>query len=106
MVASPKDAKTTVKGKKVEATVLPELRDGEGNLLKLKGSQFPKTKEGKQLFCDYQIARWQDRKVRLEKAMDPAAKKVAKMERLRKQLAILEEEAKKEREAAAAAAKK
>jgi len=84
--------KDTKKEKAEEVTVVPELRDEAGNLFKLKGKDFPKTKEGRIAWCDYQIARWQEKKLAVEKRDDPAAKKLAKLEKLKKQLSDLEKE--------------
>lgn len=94
------------KPKTPRPTVLPELKDKDGNLRKLKGSAFPATPEGKALFCDYQIAKWTAKKVRVLAKKDPKAKKVAKIESLKKKLAALEAEVAGTAGAAGAAEKK
>ena len=76
----------------VEVSAIPEIRDAEGRLLKLKGKDFPKSKEGKLAFCDYQIARWDDKKKDVEAKYDPKKKKLRKLEKLQAQLAKLEAE--------------
>lgn len=73
------------------AKPLPKFKDSEGQLKKLKGSDFPKSKAGKMAFCDYNILKWEIKKVAIEKGMDPAAKAKKRREKLLKQLATLDE---------------
>jgi hypothetical protein len=80
------------KVKKPEATKVPDLKDKKGNLLKLRPSDFPRSKEGRMAFCDYQIAKWTDKKDKYSKGDDPRAQKLAKLEKLKQKLDELEKE--------------
>jgi len=66
--------------------------DQNGKLLKVKGAAFPRTKDGRLAYCDYNIARWEARKVNVLKASDPLAKKRAKVEKIKATLLVLEAE--------------
>ena len=70
---------------------MPDFLDAEGQLKKLKGSDFPKSKAGKMAFCDYNITKWTMKKKNIETGMDPAAKAKKRREKLLKQLATLDE---------------
>lgn len=86
------------KEKKVAPIVeaIPSFVDESGNLKKLRGRDFPKTKEGKTAFCDYQIAKWTRKRDRVAISADPKAKKLKKIEKLKSLLAKLEEDMAKE----------
>lgn len=88
--------KDPAKPKAPEITAVPDIRDKEGNLLKLKGNDFPKTKDGKLAYCDYQIEKINVKKVDIESNYHPEKKKMKKIERLKAQLLKLEEELKTE----------
>lgn len=96
---APKAAKKPRKPAGPVVTVIPEFRGKDGALLKLKGRMFPKTKDGKIAFCDYQIARWQSKKDSIAAKSDPATKAIRKIAALKAKLALLEEEAAKEKAA-------
>jgi len=87
-----KNNKVAKKEKAKDTRPVPEIRDKEGNLLKLKPKDFPKSREGKVAYCDYQIARWGEKKVKAERAADPKARKKAKVEKLKAMLEKLEKE--------------
>lgn len=70
----------------------PAFRDEGGNLFKLRPTDFPKTREGRVGWCDYQIEKWTDKKAQVEKQADPKARKLAKLEKLKAKLAELEAE--------------
>jgi len=70
---------------------MPVILDAEGQLKKLKGSDFPKSKAGKMAFCDYNITKWTMKRKNIETGMDPAAKAKKRREKLLKQLATLDE---------------
>jgi len=89
------------KPKKPVVTVIPDFVDKDGELKKLKSKMFPKTKEGKMAYCDYQIKRWEVKKVAVEKGTDPLEKKKRRIEKLKKTLAILDEEVAAEEKTAA-----
>jgi hypothetical protein len=69
---------------------IPVFKDKDGALLKLRRKDFPKSKEGRMAFCDYQIARWADRKIRVGKQSDPNAKALKKFESYKKKMVELE----------------
>jgi hypothetical protein len=71
---------------------MPEIRDKDGELKTLKRNQFPKSAAGKMAYCDYQLARWTEKKDAIGKQVDPLKRKKAKKERLQKLLKQLEEE--------------
>lgn len=75
-----------------EPTAIPKFMDGAGKLLTLHGKDFPKTRDGRVAFCDYQIARWQAKKERVSISADPQARKLKKILRLKEMLAKLEQE--------------
>lgn len=77
---------------KPEVTEIPEIRDDEGYLLKLTRDEFPKSREGRIAYIDYQIAKLQDKREFLVAQDDPKMKAQKKMERLQRQLAQLEAE--------------
>jgi len=80
------------------ATVEVETKTGKivERPVKLARKDFPKNREGKLAFADYQIAMWVNRKADWEKRTDPNAKKVRQVERLRAQLEKLEAQLAKE----------
>ena len=78
--------------KPVDDRPIPEFRDKDEQLKKLKASDFPKTKEGKLAYCDYNLERWKDKRKAVEKGLDPKAKKMKRREKLLAQLAALDEE--------------
>jgi len=84
------------------ATEVPKFFDEAGHLLKLKSRDFPRTKEGKMAYCDYQIERWKSRKQRVTVQADPRQRKLRKIEKLREMIEKLEAEVSAEEEAAAA----
>jgi hypothetical protein len=71
---------------------MPEFKDDEGMLKTLKRKDFPDTKDGKVVFCDYQIARWEERKLREQRAADPLTRKRDKLAKMKQKLAELEAE--------------
>jgi len=71
---------------------IPAFKDEEGKLVKLSAKNFPKTKEGRMAFCDYQVLRWTAKKDRISKAGDPKQKKLAKIEKMKAMIAKLEKE--------------
>jgi len=81
-----------VKKEEVEVKELPEIRDGEGNLFKLKRTDFPNGKEGNVAWCDYQIERWTEKKEKAIKAGDPRQKKLDKLQKLEEQMEQLKKE--------------
>jgi len=89
MAKGKKDEKKEEKKEKVE---LPEIRDKEGNLFKLKRTDFPMGKEGNVAWCQYQIERWTEKKEKAEKSGDPKQKKLDKLARLEKAMEDLKAE--------------
>lgn len=85
-------AKKKAAGKKEAEAQVPEFVDEDGVLKKLKRSDFPSSVEGQQGFCDYQIARWEDKKKRIAERNDPKAKAKRKLEKYKKLIAQLEAE--------------
>jgi len=83
------DAKAKAKAEKERK--LPEIKDSEGLLRKLKSSDFPKTKEGKMAYCDYNIEKWTVKKTAVEKGADPKTKKLKRREKLLSALKELDE---------------
>jgi hypothetical protein len=75
-----------------EVSQIPKIKDEAGKLLTLHGRDFPKSRDGRIAFCDYQIARWQAKKERVAIAADPKARKMKKIAQLKEMLAKLEEE--------------
>lgn len=88
--AKPKKAKKPPKPK--DDRPVPGFFDEEGKLRKLKGKDFPATREGRMAYCDYQVERWKLKRVAAEKRGDPLARKKAKVEKYKKLLAELEAE--------------
>ena len=84
--------KTAKKPVVVDNRPIPAFKDSEGQLKKLRRTDFPKTKDGKIAFCDYQIARWEIKKVASAKTLDPMAKAKRRREKLLKRLAALDAE--------------
>lgn len=76
------------------ATTVPKFADASGALVltKLKGSDFPGTREGKLAYCDYQVLKWQDKKLSIAAKDDPVEKKRKKIADLKKKIALLEKE--------------
>ena len=83
--------------RKQRATVLPPILGDDGKLLKLKLRDFPATRDGMLLYCDYNIASWQERRRRAETASNPTTRKEAKLEKMRIRLTQLELEIMKEK---------
>jgi len=75
--------------KKVE---IPVFVDADGYLRKLRGADFPKSKAGKMAFCDYNVKKWEMKKVKVESGMDPLAKKKKRREKLLAKLEELDKE--------------
>ena len=71
---------------------IPEIRDGEGEMKKLKQSDFPTTREGRLSWCDYNIAKWTEKKTFEDGKSDPKAKAKKRREKLMKMLAELDAE--------------
>jgi len=86
-----------MENRKQRATVLPPILGDDGKLLKLKLHDFPATRDGMLLYCDYNIAAWQDRRRRAEKATNPTTRKEAKLEKMKARLTQLELEIMKEK---------
>ena len=81
---------------------VPKFFDETGQLLKLKSKDFPRTKEGKMAYCDYQIERWKAKRERVRIQADPRQRKLKKIEKLKGMLARLEKEMAEEDAAATA----
>ena len=84
------------KAKKAEAErrknmAIPEFKDSDGELKKLKGNDFPTTREGRLAWCDYNIERWNLKKLAEDVKTDPKAKMKKRREKLMKMLADLDE---------------
>lgn len=77
---------------KPEITEIPAWKDDDGFLLKLTRDEFPKSRDGRIAYIDYQIAKLVDKKEFLLAQDDPKMKAQKKMERLQRQLAHLEAE--------------
>lgn len=71
---------------------IPEFKDEDGVLNKLKRADFPKSVAGQQAFCDYQIAKWEVKKSRIAERNDPKAKAKRKLEKYKKLIEALESE--------------
>lgn len=73
------------------AETIPAFRDKKEVLVKLKKSDFPRSKKGKVAFCDYMIEVYKERKIaaqnhsgereKIEKRITLAKKKLAALER-------------------------
>ena len=73
-------------------TEIPAFKDAEGQLRKLRMKMFPRTKEGRMAYADLQIARWEEKKVAYAAGTDSKARKLKRVDRLKKKLAALEAE--------------
>ncbi len=76
----------------MEKKTIPDFRDADGKLLDLKAKDFPKTIEGELAYCNYQIAKWSERKKQIESASTPMYKMRLRREKLLAQIAMLDEE--------------
>ena len=77
--------------KKPEITSTEQFRDAEGNLLKLKKTQFGTTaKAGKMLFCNYMVESYKARKEALRSGRGVREKLEVRINREKKRLADLE----------------
>ena len=65
---------------------IPEWKDDDGKLLKLKRADFPYTRDGIIAYCDYRIEYWKIRKQDMLKKADPLDKVMRKREKLIKAL--------------------
>lgn len=86
--ATKKTEKSAKASKPVEAATarIPEFTDSKGTLIPLKRSEFPKTREGRMAFCDYNVEKWMRMRVQAEKGPDSNKKK----DRLEKKLAAMQ----------------
>lgn len=73
-------------------TEVPEFYDEDGVLKRLKGSDFPKSTEGRMAHCDYQIEVIKAKKAKIAERDDPQAKLKRKLERYKKLISDLEDE--------------
>lgn len=90
--APPEADEKAKKPKPPRPETIPDFRDKDGQLLKLRNRDFPGTKEGRMAFCDFQIARWEARKVRVTEQADPKQRKLKKIEKLKAMLLKLQAE--------------
>ena len=92
--AEKKAIKRIAKAKKANKPVItkiPEFFDDDGQLRTLKQGHFPNTKDGKMAYCDFQVAKREQKKLTVAKRMDPQAKLRRKREKLQETLRKLEE---------------
>lgn len=73
-------------------TEIPSFRDEDENIVHLNRKDFPKGKDGSLSHCDYMLAVWEEKKVKVEAKYDPKKKARARVEKLRAKLAELESE--------------
>ena len=77
-----------------KAEAIPKFLDDAGNLVmtKLKGRDFPKGRDGRIAYCRYQSAKWAMKGDKEMQRGDPTTKKLAKIDKLEKMLALLQSE--------------
>jgi len=72
-----------------------DFNSKKGKLFKLgKGNFQMKTKEGQKLWCDYQIANWELKKIAVDEKPDPKSKLEAKIAKKQEEMKKLEGELK------------
>ena len=59
-----------------KVTKVPDFRNKEGKLIKLKPSDFPKETAGKVAYCAYQQEKWKDKAAHYQAMADPARRHV------------------------------
>jgi hypothetical protein len=91
-VAEVKPATEDTKTAEAKVTVIPAFRDNDGILLELSKKDFPRSRDGKVAFLDYQIERLSEKKKALTEAVSPKQKAQSKMKKLQAQLAKLQAE--------------
>lgn len=89
-----KDADKGGKEKQKDVRPVPEFRDKNNELNKLKRGDFPKSTEGKIAHAQYGIEVLKDKIAEIKAASDPKKKKAIKLAKMRKTLAALEKEVK------------
>ena len=60
-------------------TEIPKFKDETGAFFKLKGTDFPSSKEGKLAYCDYMIEKWKDKRQAVMDKDDPTKKNLRKI---------------------------
>jgi hypothetical protein len=73
---------------------IPQFKDDNGQLVmtKLKGKDFPKTREGRIAYCEFQSMKWLH-KGELEAGKgDPTQKKINKINKLKQMIELLQKE--------------
>lgn len=80
--------------KPVDTRPIPVWRDASGAMVvtKLKGKDFPKTREGKVAYCRFQADKWTAKAERVATSADPEAKISKKIDKLTKMVALLQKE--------------
>jgi len=90
--AQPPKGKRLAKPADLRPVPVWKAPDGTITDSKLKSRMFPSTRDGRVAYCHYRAALWEIKATREMAKGDPTLRKVAKIEKLQKMLALLQQE--------------